>query len=1658
MKLVILLLLSWLSKLQAQVLVGNEWINPHQQYYKIPITQRGMYRITYNNLQNAGIPLASINPQKFQIFKRGQEQAIRVEGESDGVFDPTDFIDFYAEGNDGTQDAGLYRAALLGQVTNPYYNLYSDTAAYFLTWRVDAGVGKRIPTYSEAPNLANLETHHFHEHLIVFSERFSAGQNYPQGSTSGIYLASFDIGEGWVSNPISTTPRNTIIPIQNPLNFGIPTLQVGLVGADYLFQSARVNIGNSLSNLRLVGLANISFFSRSVVNTPIAFGDYTGTGQTIVQVLTTQGVVSITHILLRYAQSFDMAGQSEKYFNLVPKLSGKSFIAIPNAPSNAVIYDITDLNNLVHIGANRNGNTLEATVNNTQTSRKLYVFSENNILPITSIQAVTFHHFNPANYNYLIVTHKSLRKPAGGYNDIVQAYADYRASQAGGGHKPLIMDIDVLYNQFNYGERSPMAIKNFVRYMYRNNAAKFLFLIGRGYCLPDGHVPINIRQNPAHAALDLVPTGGWPPSDYVFSTDLEPGKAAASVVPTGRLNVDNPQHILNYLNKVKEHDAEHGAVWKKNVIHLSGGKTLAEQAQFRAFMKEFEDIIKGDYLGARVTSASKRTTNSVEIINISEMVNAGVGLVTFFGHSNQIGTDIEIGFASDDLQGYRNKGRYPVMLANGCQLSSIFYGQVTLSEDWMHTADRGSIAFIGHTYFGYSNLLRTYTFRFYYGSFGDSTMIGKSIGENLVNTYRLFADPLLPLDLSLLEQMLLQGDPAVKLSVGSKPDYEVRNNDMFLESTNNERVNAFSETFKLRVIVGNLGRTDPKPFKVSVKRTFPDGTIRVYNLPQNFAPVRFKDTLTIIMQREASLNAFGLNKFEVTVDYLNEVAELSENNNTGVYEVFIPSVGVIPLLPLEYSIVNEQPVTLTALASSLRDEGRQIIFELDTVATFNSPAKKSFIAPSGITATWSVNLLANTVAHDSTVYYWRTNYLEVISDPNNLWGVSSFTYIRNSPEGWSQRQHTQFDKNATLNTRSNPVLKRWEFVEIRDRMVVNTFGSTAPANLNTDVSAIYKGLPLVAGTQCGSDVIVAITIRSSDNQPVQITSTNACGRNSVSANYFTNQQIHQGMLRDYINLVPIGYTVVLFTVGTVDFSTWDANMRNMFALIGGNTTSNGTIQTLRTGHPYIIMGKKGSPIGSAIEVIANTFTNQTAQIIRLDHDVITQVGHGSITSTRIGPASGWRLFENRVRTFPNDEYKFDLIGVDLQANETVLMQNITAQSLNLNFINATQYPYLKIRLNLKDTINYDPAQLRKWLVLYDGEAEGFLNPDIVGREKYNVADKQEGENFELEFAFQNISNYPFRDSITVEYSIFNVPTRNQTAKQFKIKALLAKEVARFKIPVNTLGIAGENVLKVYVNPKILPELYYENNILEVPFKVLPDKINPILEVAFDGRQIMNGEIVSPSPLITIVITDENKFIQRKDTSGISIALKRPCANCGFEPIYFSNPDVRWSVQGGKTSIEFHPKNLANGVYTLRVQGTDASGNRSGIMPYSVDFEVVNEASVTNFLPYPNPFSTSTRFVFTLTGSEIPDQMKIQILTISGKVVREITQDEIGTIRIGNNITQYAWDGTDEFGDKLANGVYLYRVVMRINGKEVEHRSSATDKAFKNGYGKIYIAR
>jgi len=87
-----------------------------------------------------------------------------------------------------------------------------------------------------------------------------------------------------------------------------------------------------------------------------------------------------------------------------------------------------------------------------------------------------------------------------------------------------------------------------------------------------------------------------------------------------------------------------------------------------------------------------------------------------------------------------------------------------------------------------------------------------------------------------------------------------------------------------------------------------------------------------------------------------------------------------------------------------------------------------------------------------------------------------------------------------------------------------------------------------------------------------------------------------------------------------------------------------------------------------------------------------------------------------------------------------------------------------------------------------------------------------------------------------------------------------------------------------------------------------------------------------------------------------------------------------------------------------------------------------------------------------------DEFTIRIYTISGKIVKEIYKQDLGTLRIGNNITDYYWDGTDNYGDQLANGVYFYTVDISFFNEDFEQIETEADQYFTKGMGKMYLMR
>jgi hypothetical protein len=260
------------------------------------------------------------------------------------------------------------------------------------------------------------------------------------------------------------------------------------------------------------------------------------------------------------------------------------------------------------------------------------------------------------------------------------------------------------------------------------STAQFFAVIGATYYRFNPSVFWN-NTDYKNKFVSLVPTFGVPGSDLMFSVDAN----YVAQIYTGRVPARTNDEVNGYLDKVRSQESlDSTFLWRKNLIHLSGGKTASEVAYFKSFVDTYKAYAEAQYFGGKVVKSFVKDlqNGSIDnqlITNVAEEVNKGITLMTFFGHSAAEINDVDIGFVSNPVYGYKNTDKYPMLLVNGCTSANIFTNY-SFAEDWINTANLGAINVLGHTDIGYSNNLNQYSKTFYQFQFNDERYRNKSIG------------------------------------------------------------------------------------------------------------------------------------------------------------------------------------------------------------------------------------------------------------------------------------------------------------------------------------------------------------------------------------------------------------------------------------------------------------------------------------------------------------------------------------------------------------------------------------------------------------------------------------------------------------------------------------------------------------------------------------------------------------------------------------------------------------------------------------------------------------------------------------------------------------------------------------------------------------------
>jgi Peptidase family C25/CARDB len=1678
------------TKLFAQPL-NNEWIDYSKTYYKFKVGATGLYRINQPTLASAG--LTNIAANEFQLWRNGVQVPLFT-SIATGQLGANDYIEFWGEMNDGKLDKLLYKDPA-NQLSDKL-SLQTDTAAYFLT--VNTNIANNLRYANAANNVAanTLAAEPFFTHTLRYNFKERSNRGYAVNVGEDIYSSTYDVCEFLSTQDISLNSGAYKIPLNNLFTYptgATATLSTGIGGSANKSRSIKVGINNATYINKL-----FSGYSASInTNNAIPLSIFNGNADTAtINIVTSDPYdrVIASFFEITYSRQFNFGGNSNFEFQL-PASSKGYFLQIANFNAGSaapVLYNTTTSS--YYIGdisiAGKVQFALPAT--NTTNSYVLVSRDVNNINAVSNLQSKRF-----ANYlttvnqgNYIIISNKKIMT---GINAVEQ-YSQYRSSVAGGSYNAKIFDIDELVDQFAFGiKKHPLSIRNFILFADANFAQKpkFVFFIGKGVTYNEYRF---LENNADIENQNLVPTFGWPASDAMLTSPNN--NTPAPILPFGRLSAITQQEVVDYLDKVKIFELQAAnttqtianKAWMKQLIHVAGGKSDSENDAFEATLARYENTIKDTSFGGVVRNFNKKTGSETSQTTQADMQNAfanGLAIVTYLGHSAASG----LAYNLNDPNDYSNPNKYPLFLVNGCTAGNIFDYDANrstnlsnVSERWVLAKNKGSIGFIATTHFGLTGQLDYYSNGFYNSLAKNG--YGLSVGKIMLDALA----ELKSRDGSFYgimhgEQFMLHGDPAVKIYNFTKPDYVIEDEQVSVSPT---FVSVLDNQFTFKANIYNIGKAVGDSVRVLVKRKYPNGTVEeIFN--KKIVAVRFKDNVEIVLPIDA-LRDKGNNSITITVDSDNLYDELSETNNTITKNFVIYEDELKPVYPQNFAIINKAQIKVAASTANPLASARQYVMEMDTTSLFNSQFKitKTITSFGGV-----LEFDPSITFVDSTVYFWR-----VAPVPNSAvyrWNNSSFIYLQSAPKvGYNQShfyQHTQSNSN---NLQADTIARKFDFKVVNQNFTIRNgvwpYNGETDANysisINNDINSKISGI-------CwrGNNIVFSVF------NPNTLAATYNCAIGSTAGQYGTlyypsscnsgreydfafntNDSSSRKKAMDFMeNIIPNGSYVIVRSI-ILDDPYWAtptyANDWKQDATLYGTSLYHklknagfADIDSFNRMRAFAFVYQKNNNAFAPVW----QFTNTKNDMLTLNVDVKTKLNNGTIVSPKFGPVKKWyNMLWTGKRTDLEDVVSVKLLGV--KADNTVdTLQTFTDLQLSndISSINTTTYPYLKLYMQVADTINYNAFQLKYWRLTADPLPEGALAPNIKFTFK-DTLDKGEVQNIVI--AFKNVSEVDYSDSLTVKMQITDNNNTTKTIAIPKLKKLQVGDTATISTTIASEYFVGKNSFYVDVNPDNNPlEQNLTNNFAFRNFYVKADDKNPILDVTFNGVHILNGDIVSSKPSIRMALKDESKFMELNDTSLLSVQLKMP--NGDYKTFKYGTDTLQFipaNISNGNNEalVEFNPTLLEDGTYELYVKSKDRSNNLAGPQQYRVQFTVNNKPMISNVFNYPNPFTTSTAFVFTLTGTTVPNNIKIQILTVTGKIVKEITKNELGNLHIGNNITDYKWDGTDTYGQPLGNGVYLYKVITSLNGNSLDKYNATdnsgnlidTDKYFKAGYGKMYLMR
>ncbi len=651
------------------VLSSGDW-------YKIKVTEDGVYKITYQDLEAMGIDPGKMNPSKFGVFGNGgdmlpesnstfryddlQENAIVISGEDDGKFDTQDYILFYGDSPDEWNFNEKNKT--LRHLKHPY----DDFTYYFLT--PDKGTGKRIqpaslssdPTDVSVDEFDDLWFHEIDDHNLINTGRTWYGETFRYTTRS------------------KTLPTHTFLDVVD----GSKVFVKADFASSSVVQTTFELFYNNTSTLSALLSAEANDLY-TYASGKTMYKDVTATGDACSIKIdydpqgdnTAKGWLNYVEVQARSNISFK--GGQYKFFDaesVRPEQTAEFVISGVN--NNVKVWEVTDLPNATHVDGTITGSQLKFKIH-TDSLREFVIFDGSDYKQVEFVKTIANQNLHAVrNLELVIIAPKQFLLEA---NELANLHREFDNMKVG------VFAPEAIYNEFSSGSVDITAIRDFFKMLYDasdvGQELKYALLFGDGTFDTKDRIENNNNFVPTYQSIaSLSVVSSFTADDYyAILDDEEDSPADIPDVGMGRLTVRSEAEARMMVQKIRDYmlnSDDNMGDWRNRMCFIADDENTnvhlkhAEQLCDTVAMLNPNMLLNKIYLDAYKQTSTPSGQRYPDVRRlISDQIREGVLCINYTGHGGELGWAHEQVLTLGDIGQMENYNKLPLFITATCEFS-----------------------------------------------------------------------------------------------------------------------------------------------------------------------------------------------------------------------------------------------------------------------------------------------------------------------------------------------------------------------------------------------------------------------------------------------------------------------------------------------------------------------------------------------------------------------------------------------------------------------------------------------------------------------------------------------------------------------------------------------------------------------------------------------------------------------------------------------------------------------------------------------------------------------------------------------------------------------------------------------------------------------------